>query len=270
MENENNKRETILNKTGKMWAGVFVTALGAALLLDRFIDLPQWLMSWSTLLIALGVALGFKRDFRGIAWLVLVMVGVYFTARKTFLTDGEAYKVLFPALLIVLGLFLILKPKSHGFGKDKHRRGKDFSKKRDHLVSGDLNEPPVSSEDMPHHVVVDSRNDYLDSANVFGGSHQIVYSKSFKGGDIVAVFGSCDVNLLQADFEGEVVLETIAIFGGVKIVIPQGWAVKHEAAAILGGVDDKRAVLPMVAGAPQKVLIVRGLALFGGIEIVNY
>ena len=57
---------------------------------------------------------------------------------------------------------------------------------------------------------------YLDSVNVFGGSHQTIYSKNFKGGEITAVFGGCDVNLTQADFEGVVAIDVTAIFGGAK------------------------------------------------------
>ncbi|MCY1532439.1 Cell wall-active antibiotics response 4TMS YvqF [compost metagenome] len=113
-------------------------------------------------------------------------------------------------------------------------------------------------------------NDYIDSVNVFGGSHQAVYSKNFKGGEITAVFGGCDVNLTQADFEGEIKIEVTAIFGGAKIIIPPGWEVKSEVTAIFGGLDDKRAIQPLADDAPRKVLIIEGLALFGGVDIRNY
>ena len=110
--------------------------------------------------------------------------------------------------------------------------------------------------------------DFLDSINFFAGSHLIVYSKNFKGGEVTSVFGGCDVNLSQADFEGQILLEVSAIFGGVKIIVPSGWQVKQEVTAIFGGFEDKR-----VMRAPEesnKMLVIKGVALFGGVEIKSF
>lgn len=87
-------------------------------------------------------------------------------------------------------------------------------------------------------------NDILDSVNVFGGSHQRIFSKNFKGGDVIAIFGGCDINLTQADFTDTITLDVVAIFGGCKIIVPPGWEVKSEVTAIFGGMDDKRSVGP--------------------------
>ena len=114
-----------------------------------------------------------------------------------------------------------------------------------------------------------NEQDYLDSVNVFGGSNQIVYSKNFKGGEITAIFGGCDVNLTQADFEGQVVIDVTAIFGGTKIIVPQGWIIKSEVTAVFGGLDDKRGIMPMADGQ-NKLLIIKGVALFGGVDIRSY
>jgi predicted membrane protein len=104
---------------------------------------------------------------------------------------------------------------------------------------------------------------------VFSGSKQHVYSKAFKGGEIVSIFGGCDLNLSQADFNNTVVLEVTAIFGGVKIVVPPTWTVKSDVTAIFGGLDDKRSVLS-VTEEPRKIIIIKGLALFGGVDIRNF
>jgi len=105
--------------------------------------------------------------------------------------------------------------------------------------------------------------------NVFGGSNQKIYSKNFKGGEVLAVFGGCDVNLSQADFQGTIVLDLIAIFGGVKIIVPSNWEVKSEVTAIFGGIEDKRATLA-VLDEPRKVLKLKGVAMFGGVDIRNF
>ena len=112
-------------------------------------------------------------------------------------------------------------------------------------------------------------NDYIDSVNVFGGSNQVVYSKNLKGGEITAVFGGGDINLTQSDFEGQIIIDVTAIFGGVKIVVPPTWQVKSEVTAVFGGVDDKRAIYPATEQA-NKLIIIRGVVLFGGVEFKSY
>ena len=77
------------------------------------------------------------------------------------------------------------------------------------------------------------------------------------------------MNLSQADFHETIVIEVVAIFGGVKIIIPPNWEVKSEVVAIFGGMDDKRAVTPF-GDTPKKIIIIKGVALFGGVNIRNF
>jgi hypothetical protein len=86
---------------------------------------------------------------------------------------------------------------------------------------------------------------------------------------VVAIFGGCELNLSHSDFKDTITLEVVAIFGGIKIIVPPNWEIKSEAAAIFGGIDDKRAVAPFGEG-PRKILVIKGLALFGGVDIKNY
>mgnify|MGYP003462789976 FL=1 len=77
------------------------------------------------------------------------------------------------------------------------------------------------------------------------------------------------MNLTQADFEGQVVIDVTAIFGGTKIIVPQGWHVKSEVTAIFGGLEDKRGIMPIAEGQ-NKLLIIKGIALFGGVDIRSF
>jgi len=62
-----------------------------------------------------------------------------------------------------------------------------------------------------------------------------------------------------------------AVFGGIEIVVPERWTVVYEGQSIFGGyTDETRPPLPDVPGAPpRKRLILRGRALFGGINVKN-
>ena len=59
------------------------------------------------------------------------------------------------------------------------------------------------------------------------------------------------------------------IFGGTKLVVPPTWDVQSEMVAIFGGVDDKRQIKGVHLD-PNKVLILDGTCIFGGIEIRSY
>ncbi|MEE1943867.1 LiaF domain-containing protein [Pedobacter sp. KR3-3] len=275
MENNNNNTN-VTNRSGKVWAGLIIIVVGALILLDNVgLDLPRWLFSWGNILIVIGLLVGFKHNFRHSGWFIMILIGSYFSLENSFGDTINFSKIVFPCLIVALGLFILFKPKStyqdHAERWKRkndrwNRRGDRWNRRfgnEPHQFSGE--EPIVASEEEKKN----SSNDYLESVNVFGGCHQAVFSKNFKGGEIVAVFGGCDLNLTQADFEGEVTIDVTAIFGGTKIVVPPGWRVKSEVTAVFGGLDDKRSIQPLAEGV-DKTLIIRGIALFGGVDIRNY
>ena len=265
MENQNYKETE--NRSGKILAGLIIVIIGSLLLVNNIaFGLPNWLFYWSNILIVLGLVIGAKTNFKNGNGIILIIVGLFFTLKKALGNVVDFDKVGWPALIIAIGLYLILKPKSD-FKKCKPKKNKwndDFGSNdpsnNANAVNSDYGMDP---DRLTNHL------DYLDSVNVFGGSHQIVYSKNFKGGEITAVFGGCDVNLSQADFEGQIIIDVTAIFGGAKIIVPPGWHVKSEVTAIFGGLDDKRGMQPAIDGQ-QKLLIIRGIALFGGVDIRNF
>ncbi|RZK56309.1 MAG: hypothetical protein EOO87_05760 [Pedobacter sp.] len=255
MENTNHKG--IAASSSKVWAGAIIIIVGALLLFRNFgISMPSYIFHWSNILILIGLFIGIKHNFRNGNGLVLIIVGGFFTLKEALENVVDFDKVGWPILIIVLGLFLIFKPRNQ-FKEGWKKRFKSAEPQN-------FGDDSFASESKKKR-----DNDFLDSTNVFGGSHQTVYSKNFKGGEITAVFGGCDVNLTQADFEGEVVLDVTAIFGGAKIIVPTGWQVKHEVTAIFGGLDDKRPIM-MNTEDKTKILVVKGIALFGGVDIRSY
>jgi predicted membrane protein len=269
MENNNIENQQMVNRSGKVWGGLFIIGVGSLLLLKNFgLDCPNWLFRWPTILIVIGLFIGIKHRFQNSGWIIMVLIGSYFMLEDALNLDFNFTQVTLPLILIVLGLLFIFKPKGN-FNRRQHRwkRKQEWWDKKYGTGEGD----PFSKDEPQQDPAekASNSNDYLDSVNVFGGSHQSIYSKNFKGGEIVAVFGGCDLNLTQADFEGTIELDITAIFGGCKIIVPSGWQVKSEVTAIFGGLDDKRSVQPIGDG-PQKLLILRGIAMFGGVDIRNF
>jgi predicted membrane protein len=267
MENNNIENNNGVDRSGKVWAGLFVIGVGALLLLNNIgLDFPNWLFRWPTILVVVGLFVGIKHQFRHAGWLVMVLIGSYFMLKDAIGLHVDFWRFTMPAILVAFGIILIFKPKSNFNRRHRwNRRADKWNRKfgSDERFAGYTEEPQPTAEQK-----ASNSNDYLDSVNVFGGSHQTIYSKYFKGGEVVAVFGGCDLNLTQADFEGTIEIDITAIFGGCKIIVPPGWQVKSEVTAIFGGLDDKRGIQPIEG--QQKLLIIRGIAMFGGVDIRNF
>jgi len=113
-------------------------------------------------------------------------------------------------------------------------------------------------------------NPDLHTFNIFGGSERQITAKNFRGGQLFAMFGGFDIDLRQADIDGDsAVIEATAIFGGGEIKVPTNWAVEVKGMGIFGAYDDKSRQLPPDPSRPSKKLVVKGVAMFGGIEIKN-
>lgn len=254
MENLNN----INKNSGRVWSGAIIVIIGLAFLLNNIgLNIPRWVISWHTFLIVLGLFIGLRSNFKGIGWLVLVLIGAYNTLQRIPQLDLDISKYALGFGLVIVGGFLIFRPKST-FDKKKFKANfnNEFGGNDD---SADFKAKDKGSFD----------NDIIDVTAVFGGSHQIVYSKNFRGGDITAVFGGADINMTQSDFADTVSLDVTAVFGGIKLVVPQNWAIKSNVTALFGSVEDKRSHI-MPNGEIQKTLILDGTAMFGGIEIRSF
>jgi hypothetical protein len=106
--------------------------------------------------------------------------------------------------------------------------------------------------------------------SVLGGREWRSDGTPFRGGNVVATFGACDVDLTGTALAGpEVVIEATAMFGGVKIIVPYGWRIVTHGSQLFGAYVNKTRP-PQSAGsesAPR--LLVKGFALFGGVEVTH-
>lgn len=242
------------SKHSHIWTGAFILIIGVAALLRTTVpDFPVWIFTWPTFLLALGIFIGLKHNFRGFAWLVLMLVGGAFLLRD-FYPQLSLGKFIWPGVLILIGVMLMFRPRRRcGPSQVGEKKNADSP-----------NSTTILDEEESW-----SQDDVIDTTAIFGGSKKNMLSKDFKGGDIVNIFGGTELNLSQADIKGRVELEITTIFGGTKLIVPSNWEVKSEAVTIFGGLEDKRSLQPDVQ-SPEKVLVLRGTVLFGGIEIKSF
>lgn len=242
------------HRRGKICGGILVILAGSIFLAKELgAEIPHWILSWKTFLIALGLVIGAKHNFRHTGWIVLIIVGVAFLL-VDFYEASHIKPLLWPILIILLGLFIIFKPRR----KLNAQRCKNNSRFNKFNQSDDCYTEESSSED------------FIESTTFMGSVKKNVLSKKFKGGEVTNFFGGAEINLSQADFEKTATMEMTNIFGGVKLIVPANWEISSESVSVFGSIEDKRPIQSSSNINEQKILVLKGTNFFGGIEIKSY
>jgi hypothetical protein len=67
------------------------------------------------------------------------------------------------------------------------------------------------------------------------------------------------------------VLDVTTLFGGSKIIVPSNWQINSEdLTVIFGSLDDKRAIIANQTPDANKVLVITGTVMFGGIDLRSF
>lgn len=276
-------------RSGSVMAGLLLLCIGTLLLLRAFgVPFPSWLFQWPMIIIAFGLLAGAGNSFRDPGWVVICGVGTVFLLQKIW-PHMNIYLFVWPILIIAVGLIIILAPRRriwharYRIGEIKEAEKERYMQQWQQQQSE--NQAPQEPQEPPAQVVptVDAPetstppaykqerknpDNWLDVVTIFGNVKKLVYSKNFKGGDIVSIFGGAEINLTQADFNGSVVIEMVQIFSGAKLIVPPHWQIRSEMVAVFGGIEDKRP--PQTNYDEDKVVILSGTTFFGGLEIKSY
>lgn len=238
-------------RRGKIAAGFLVVVFGVIYLLhESGIQMPHWIFTPPTFLIALGFVILVKHNFKKMAGWILILIGKILLL-KEFYPELINTKLIWPVVIILIGLKIIFKPKNH------------FKEKKWKHIKQNCTQ---NFEDLD----AISDNDFIESTAFFGGVNKNVVSKNFKGANIMNVFGGTEIDLLQAEFENQAIIDITSVFGGVAIIIPSNWQIKSELVTVFGGIEDKRQMFQNNNEVENKVLILKGSCVFGGIEIKSF
>lgn len=253
-------------QSSKYIAGFILTAVGLVLLfqqLDWFF-FPSWLFSWPMILIIVGlVKRANNRSKNNSSWLIMIIIGCLFLVGKIF--PGENVVHLgWPVIIIAAGLWII-------FGRNQESNQQQPFSKEAYVNDDFLNPDPTMATETANinQTKTESSEDYLNSFSMFGDVKKNILSKTFKGGEIVNIFGGTNLDFSHADISGKVVVDVMQLFGGTKLIVPPHWQVVSDVAAIFGGVNDKRIPHADIA-ASGKVLVLKGASIFGGVDIKSF
>lgn len=201
-------------------------------------EIKRYLFRWEVILIAVGFVMLLSHDNKG-PGIVLLLVGGTLYFRDFFDFNFNFWQVFFPAILILAGVMII------------------FRKRFD---SPHCEKKNLSDENM------------IDEFAFFGGGERTIVSQNFKGGKIFAVFGGSNFNLTRAKLApGKNYIDVFAVFGGMKLVVPEEWNIKIHAQSIFGGFSDTHRIHPQdTSDENNSELIIKGMVIFGGGEIKSY
>jgi predicted membrane protein len=213
---------------GGLVFGFLLLVAGVLFLFDNIgmADIEPYYEWWPLALIAIGIGELFGGSRSGAAiWLA---IGGWFLLNNFEVIDANPFEILWPALWIAVGGILVWQ-----------------SLTQPRIVPG---------------------GERMSALAVMAGNVQRAAGASVRSVQATAVMGGCEIDLRKmAPGERETVVDLFAMWGGIEIQIPEGWALINHVTPILAAVEDKTA--PAAPDAPRVVL--RGTLVMGGVEVRN-
>lgn len=226
------------NASTQVVMGAFAIGLGLLFLLDNFdiFDFHRAIHFWPTIFIVIGLIKLYDTRTPG----GMLIGGGFLAAGVLMLLDRLGYidfsmRQMWPVFLIGAGAFVIVKA--------------------------------VSRRNRPQGIpaAADGSDSVVDVTAILGAFERRITTQDFRGGEITAIMGGCDLDMRDASINGEAVLNVFAVFGGISIKVPRDWTVILHGTPLMGGFEEKTS--PPPEGA--KRLIVKGYAIMGGVDVRN-
>jgi len=232
----------------RFYFGIILIVLGVILILERLNLIPDvmadLLISWQMLLVGIGVLslIGGNRT----SGTILIVIGSVFMIPELVTVPHEIRRIYWPLILVAIGVTLL------------------FRHKRNPSIPG-KNEPEVFSQG-------DNTATYFDDFVIFGGREIFINSQQLAGGKATSIFGGIEFDLRKASLRnGGAVVDCVSVFGGCGFKIPMDWNVKNEVTTIFGAFTDKRGeTYSDRYYDPSKTILIKGVSIFGGIEVKHF
>ena len=188
---------------------------------------------WWTLFIIIPSLIGLIEDKDKTPSLIFLILGIWlFLASRDLIEFGLLIKLLLPALLIAIGLLIVFKDVLNINNKEIKKLEKN-------------------SNDNNYYAIFGSQKIDFDKEKVNN-----IDAKSF--------FGDIKLDLSNANIEKDIVIQTLSIFGGIDIYVPNNVKVKIKSLPFFGNVEDKT----KKNNTEKEITIyVDAICIFGGVEI---
>ena len=227
------------------WFGFFIIIAGVLLLLDAFdvmggllAERSVWTLIWPSAILWVGIS-SIAGARRITLWgTVISLIGIYFLLSNLGVIGRLPDGVLFPVIVIAIGLAIFL-PGHITF-----------------KVKGNIHSEVGTESD---------EDGYINSTAVFGGDERVISGEVFKGAKITTTFGGAELDL--SGFSSclpRTVIDVTCAFGGVDLVVPPNARVER------GGLTCAFGGMEITGPVPQNaefVIVLNGLVAFGGLDV---
>lgn len=227
-----------MKKLNKILWGLALVAIGIiwGINILGIADINIFFKGWWTLFIIVPSLVGLVSkgsDKGGDLFMLFVGVGLLLASQGVFSFE-LFWKLLIPALIVVIGLSIIFRSIFK-----KTRKNIPFS-------------PRAEGGKMQF--------------VLFAGADLAYTGQTFEGAKYTALFGGIDVHLEDAVIEHDVTINAAAIFGGIDIYLPQNVNVQVSSASVFGGVENEKKGQINIEGAPTVYINASGI--FGGVDVL--
>lgn len=225
------------NRENIFW-GILLIVLGIIFGLNAMgiTDINIFFRGWWTLFIILPSACGIIKSPTKITNYIWLLVGaLLLLSTRGLIRLNYASKLIFPAILVFIGLGIIFKDQ---VGTKANQKIKELSNKNNK----------------------DGLEEYYAT---FSGQDLNFKGDSFKGANLNAIFGGIELTLKEAEIAEDTLINATSIFGGIDIIVPEKVNVKVKSTSLFGGTTNK--VKDEKENVPT--IYIKSFNLFGGVEI---
>lgn len=216
--------------------GFLLIFIGLILGLNAFgiTNINLFFSGWWTLFIIIPSLVGLINDKDKTSSLIFLIIGVWlFLAERDLIEYELLVKLLLPVILISIGLLLVFKDVLSINGKE-------------------IKKIKANNKD---------NNDYIA---VFGSQDLKFDNEKIENMDLKSIFGGIKLDLRDAIIEKDIVINTLSVFGGIDIYVPENVKVKVSSTPFFGGVDVKRRKEDSKKGI---TVYLNSVCIFGGVDV---
>lgn len=226
-----------MKKLGNVLWGLVLIALGIIIGLNAtgITNINIFFRGWWTLIIIIPSFIGLIKNDNKIWSIIWLIIGiVLLLCSQNILSFALISKLIFPFILVVLGISIIFKDVANKKIQEKVKK---------------LNSENQENEEY---------------CATFGSQSANYAGQEFKGANLDAIFGSVELDLYKSTITTDQIINATSVFGGIDIIVPEDVNVKIKSTPIFGGVSNK-----IKKGYDEKLptLYINSFCMFGGVEI---
>ena len=224
-----------MKRINKIIWGCVLLAVSAILILNTFgiTDIDVFFDGWWTLFIIVPSFIGLFNSNEKTGSIIGLLIGIFLLLACQNVLDFEIiWKLAVPVIIAVIGIKMIFG----GIGKDK-----DIIKCTD-----------------------ENKENMKNAFAAFSGQDLNFDNEVFRGAEITAVFGGVKLDLRNAVFEADAVINACCVFGGCDVFLPENVNIKINSNSLFGGIDNKK---HQNSKDNQYTVYLSGTCIFGGVDV---